>query len=37
MFLFPIIREKNSNMIIVRHKTHIYFLKDLGLGKLKIA
>ncbi|CAD8146698.1 unnamed protein product [Paramecium pentaurelia] len=37
MFLFPIIREKNSNMIIIRHKTHIYFLKDLGSGKLKIA
>ncbi|CAK77050.1 unnamed protein product (macronuclear) [Paramecium tetraurelia] len=36
MFLFPIIKDKRTQQIVVRHKTHIYFLKDFGQGKLKI-
>ncbi|CAD8140681.1 unnamed protein product [Paramecium octaurelia] len=36
MFLFPIVKDEKTQLIIVRHKTHIYFLKDFGQGKLKI-
>ncbi|CAD8188625.1 unnamed protein product [Paramecium pentaurelia] len=37
MYLFPIVYNKQSNLMIVRHKACIYFIRELNNGKFKIV